>query len=533
MKKIVTLLLVGIMAMSLISCNSKPASTKTPSGGNSSASTPAPQAGGEVSFGVSSEVNTAASWRLRSNQEQAEWSAVYEPLFRMDGAGNVTPFLAKAITPDPEKLTYTIELRDDVTFSDGSALNADVLLWNFENFKANSQTSATHFGDVKGFEKVNDSTVIIHMNEWSSQIPYSLTNVPGLMYSQKAFTDNSAEWAEANPVGTGPYVLSSWVKDDVKVFTKNPTYWKKDATASLEKITFKVVADEMSAQAALISGDLDGYLNGSYDMVNTLSKQGFKGDMSSANYRIIFLIFGSDIKGDPLTDVRVRQAIGYAIDSEAIVKNLDYGITWNSNQYAIKDTIFWNDDVKGYGYDPAKAKTLLADAGYPNGFKTKISVGVDQALDRYMIAVQGYLAEVGIEVELDYQETAVWTSTGIYETDGGMILAGHGFGYNLVNQMASNFSKRAIAGVGMLKNSKIHPDDLDTAIMNALRAKDTDTMLKYAKEAQKLIIDEYCLGYPVVMGASSNFIHSDKIVDEGCFTGGDSYPNWNLIHRAA
>jgi ABC-type transport system substrate-binding protein len=513
MKKIVAFVLLGVFLFSFVGY-----------GKNSSSKT--------SSIGMSTDVTAVPAWRLRSYQDAAVWSAVYEPLFRMSSKGKVVSYLAKSITANPGKLTYTITLRKDVCFSDGSKLNADVLLWNFQNFKANSQTSNTHFGDVASFEKKDDSTVVIHMSNWSSQIPYSLTNVAGLMYSKKAFDDNGADWAASHPVGTGPYVLDSWVKDDHITLKKNPNYWKKHAAAALDKITFKVISDEMSALAALQSKEIAGYFNGSFDMMNTAKTQGFSTESASSYWRIIFLIFGSDVKGSPLCDVRVRQAIAYAIDSNAIAKNLDHNISWNSKEYAIKNTIFWNAAVKGYGYDVNKAKKLLAKAGYPNGFTTKLSTGVDQALNRYMIAIQGYLAAVGIKVDLDYQQTAVWTSTGIYQTDGGMILAGHGFGYNLVNQMASNFSKRAVQGVGMLKKSAIHPDDLDAVIMKALRAKDTATMLKNVKEAQSMIIDKYCLGYPVVISAITNLIHSSDLIDQGCFNGSDSYGDWNKVHTA-
>jgi ABC-type transport system substrate-binding protein len=512
-RKIVMLMLLGVFLFSCIGY-----------GKNSASKT--------ASIGMSTDVTVAPAWRLRSNQDQAVWSTVYEPLFRMGAKGKVVPYLAKSIVANPAKLTYTITLRNDVRFSDGSKLDADVLLWNFRNFKANSQTSNTHFGDVASFEKKDDSTVAIHMTNWSSQIPYSLTNVAGLMYSKKAFDANGAEWAASHPVGTGPYVLDSWVKDDRITLKKNAKYWKKHAAAALDKITFKVISDEMSALAALQSKEIIGYFNGSFNMMNTAKAQRFVTESTSSYWRIIFLIFGSDVKGSPLSDVRVRQAIAYAIDSEAITKNLDNHMSWNSKEYAVKGTIFWNDAVKGYGYNVKKAKKLLAEAGYPNGFTTKISTGVDQALNRYMVAIQGYLAVIGVKINLDYQQTAVWTSTGIYQTDEGMILAGHGFGYNLVNQMASNFSKRAVRGVGMLKKSAIHPDDLDAVIMNALRAKNTSTMIKYAKKAQSMIIDKYCLGYPVVIGASTNFIHSSALVDQGCFNGADCYGDWNKVHKA-
>ena len=404
-------------------------------------------------IGMNVDVATYASWRIRSGQEKLALSPVYETLLRWNSEGQIEPFLAESVVADSDKLTYTVTLKDGITFSDGSVLDADVLLWNFENFKANSQTSSTHFGSVDYFEKTGPLTVVIHLKEWNSQIMMSLTTIAGAMYSKKAFDEHGYDWCLEHPVGTGPYVLTEYLTDSYKTYVPNETYWNKNQAATFDKVTIKIVGDNMSAQAALISKELDAYMGGDYQMHNNLEAMGFKLSTNRMAFRIIFLIFGSAIEGSPLTDVRVRQAISYAIDSAAIAKNLDFGKSFVSKEYAVEGTPFFNDNVVGYDYNPEKAKQLLAEAGYPDGFKTKISVGVDQALDRYMIAIQGYLKDVGIDIELDYQETAIWTSKGIYETDEGMILAGHGFGSNLVNQAVNNFSKRAIQGVVMLKNS--------------------------------------------------------------------------------
>lgn len=105
-------------------------------------------------------------------------------------------------------------------------------------------------------------------------------------------------------------------------------------------------------------------------------------------YTILFLIFASDVQDSPLADVRVRQAISYAIDSDTIAKTIGYGKVFVSNQYAVEGTMFYNPDVKGYGYDVDQAKALLADAGYADGFTTTIYCGVDQALTDYLVAIQ-------------------------------------------------------------------------------------------------------------------------------------------------
>lgn len=487
--------------------------------------------GGSVVGAMNVDVATLASWRIRSGQEKFALSPVYETLMKFDQNGELKPFLAESLVADNAKLTYTVTLKEGIKFSDGSPLDADALLWNFQNFKANSQTSATHFGSVDHFEKIDSKTVVIHLKEWNTQIPYSLNSVAGLMYSKKAFDEHGYDWCLQNPVGTGPYMLTEVVTDSYKKYVKNPNYWNTAAGPTFDDVTIKIINDAMSAQAALISGEIDMYSSGNFQLQDTLSKLGFNVSTNKMWYTIYFLIFGSAVEGSPLADVRVRQAIAYAIDSAAIVKSLDYGKSFVSNQYAVRGTQFYSDEVVGYGYDVAKAKQLLKEAGYPNGFKTKISVGVDQALDRYMVAIQGYLKEVGITVDLDYQETAIWTSKGIYETDEGMILAGHGFGANLVNQAVNNFSKRAVAGVGMLKKSKLHPDDLDAALMSALRSTNTAEMLTQMHSAEKMIIDKYCLGYPVVMGYGKSLISKSNLVDDGFVASYNEFESWTSLYR--
>lgn len=527
MKKVIALLLVALVMLSAFAGGSSETTTTT----TTTTSTSTAVSGGKVVGGMNVDVATYASWRIRSGQEKLSLSPVYETLMRFDENGELQPYLAESLTADVANLTYTVKLRDDVYFSDGSKLDADALLWNFENFKANSQTSATHFGSVDHFEKVDDLTVVIYLKEWNTQIPYSLNSVAGLMYSKKAFDEHGYDWCLNNPVGTGPYILTDYLTDSYKNYVKNENYWNKEELPTFDTIQIKIIADKMSAQAALISGDIDFYYNGDFQMMDTLTKMGFNVYENKMWYQIFFLIYGSAVGGSPLCDVRVRQAIAYAIDSETIAEKLDYGKTFVSNQYAVEGTQFYSDDVVGYEYNVEKAKALLAEAGYPNGFKTTIAVGVDQALDRYMIALQGYLKEIGIEVELDYQETAIWTSKGIYEIEEGMILAGHGFGANLVNQAVNNFSKRAVQGVGMLKNSKLHPDDLDEALMNALSATDTEEMLENMHKAEKLIIDEYCLGYPVVMKSGSSIIANKNLVDDGFIANYNEFETWTKLYR--
>ena len=269
--------------------------------------------GGSVTIACSTDCSNVAAWRVRSPYERLNWSGIYEPLFRMNDDGTVKAHLATALDADYDNLTYTIHLREDVHFSDNSPLNADVLVWNLENFKENSQSSATHFSKVESFEKVDDYTVAIHLTEWTSQMPFSLADVAGLMYSKKAFDDNGYDWCMENPVGTGPYVLDKWVKDEYKTLVRNENYWDKDAMGHLDSYTIRVVADQTAAENALKAGEIDGYYNGNTMFENTMLAQGYQEFSNSARYNAYFIVFASGVESSPLNDTKVRQAICYAI----------------------------------------------------------------------------------------------------------------------------------------------------------------------------------------------------------------------------
>ena len=485
--------------------------------------------GGKLVIGTLTECNSYASWRIRS--EFYLLGPVYEPLIQFDENGEIQPYLAESLTADPENLTYTVKLRDGVTFSDGSPLDGEALLWNFENFKENSQTSSTHFGSVDHFELVDDMTVVIHLTEWNTQIPFSLNNCAGMMYSKKAFDENGYDWCLEHPVGTGPYVLVENVTDSYKKFVKNENYWNTEEPPLYDEIEARILGDNMAAQAALLNGDIDIFNGGDYGMKNNLVEMGYNLYQNKMWYRATFLIFGSDVEGSPMCDARVRKAIAYAIDADAMVKALDYNRTFVSNQYAVEGTPFYNPDVVGYDYNPEKAKELLAEAGYADGFSTKIVTGINQDCERYMIAIQDYLSAVGIDAELVYLDNAAWQSSGIYEIDDGMIRSFHGYGSNLVNQADANFSKRAVGGVGMLNKSKIHPDDLDDVLMRALSATDENEMYSLMQEAEKLIIDEYMIGYPVITSYYDQIITQPNIVDVGFCNTFNRGNNYNKLYR--
>ncbi len=497
---------------------------------------PATTTGGELVLGSQSDIIFTPSWMLRGYTDRAVYSLVYEPLVKLDENGDWYPYLLESLTPDPDNLTWTCVVRDGVAFSDGTAFDADALLWNFENFKENSNTSSTHFGSVESFEKTDDKTVVIHLTSWNSQIPYSFQDNCGYMYSPTAYEENGAEWCDLHAVGTGPYVEEEMVPGDHRTFVKNENYWNKDEQdAAYDKVTWRVCGDESTAQAALLSGEIDGYFMASFSMIDTmLNMDGFYMANNSTQYMIQFLIPPSDIEGSGWEDENVRKAAYYAIDSQAIIDSTTYGYGIYSNQYAGPGTLFYNDELAGYEYDLEKAKECMAQSAYPDGFTTKLYASNENSAlyTAIGVAVQSQLAEIGINVEIELLEPAVWIETFMNAADGFMVGA-HGFGINLANQMLSNFSQSAKDGVGMMCYSKIHPDDLDETIRAAVSATDTDTMIENIKAANALISDTYAIAYPIYLQPSYYILLSDGIVDGGCFNNTSLSFDYTLIAPAA
>ena len=202
-----------------------------------------------------------------------------------------------------------------------------------------------------------------------------------------------------------------------------------------------------------------------------------------------------------------------------------------STQSAIPGTAFYNEDVIGYEYDVEKAKQLLAEAGYADGFETKIVTESAGIYPQLATMVQANLREIGIEAEVKLDERSLWFEE-MYGIDEGMIIGRNSFDFDLCNNLKSNYSKDAIGGVGLLNQCKIHPDDLDAAIQNSISATSMEEMYAYEKEAQRLLVDEYCIMYPVFTNCRTYISLTPEINDNGCFGTTTGAFNYNLLRIA-
>ena len=315
--------------------------------------------------------------------------AVYDfPMHLNADTDAIEPWAATSWSYDDSKTALTLNLRPGMTFSDGTPVNGAALKANFDQ-RVTLKDASFDYTNIVSVDAPTDTQVVIHLKTPDA------TFLP-----EVAMTHISAPAAitsKDSPIGSGPYILdkSKSVTGSSYVFTRNPHYWNASAFP-YDTIVEKVMADVAARTNALLSGQVDyaAIDANSAAAVKAKGLQVIQGEGDSTT----FLIADRAGKIVPaLGDVRVRQALNYAIDRNAIDKSIDLGNGNATSQYFLPGSPYHFDGPDTYTYDPAKAKALLAAAGYPKGFNfgTLPSLWFPQ----YEPAVTQYFSAIGVKVQ--------------------------------------------------------------------------------------------------------------------------------------
>lgn len=334
-----------------------------------------------------------------------------EPLFLVDSDGSLKPLLAESYEVSSDSRNYTVRLRSGIKFHDGTPLNASTVKYSFErllNPNVKVPTRA-YFTVISRIEVVDELTVRFVLKEPYAPFITVLSFTQAAIISPKA-AESLKEAILTSPIniGTGPFKFKEWVKGDRIVLVRNENYW--NGTPYFNEVVFKVVPDAQTRTAMLLAGDLDLIIQPSATDVEMLSQRSDVRVIATASNRVMYV--GINTRYGPLKDVRVRQALNYAVDKEAIVKNVLFGLGEVTDSPLPSYSLGYLR-LGPYPYDPGKAKELLREAGYPNGFKVVLITPTG----RYMFdkqvaeAVAQYLREVGIEVELRTYDWPTYVST--------------------------------------------------------------------------------------------------------------------------
>ena len=329
---------------------------------------------------------------------------VAETLLWFDENGNLIPWLATEWEVSEDGLTYTFKLRSGVKFHDGTPLNAEAVCVNFERWLNPDVRvpSRSQLGPVKECRVIDDLTFEVTLEKPYAPFLRALGSYLRIV-SPKSIEEVNVTGTITRPVGTGPYKFVSWEKGKEIVLEAFEDYW--GGAPKIKRLVWKIIPEAGTRLAALKAGDVDVAFLPPASEVNALKNDPNIKVYTPLTNRVLFIAF---LPNGPLADPKVRQALNYAVDKEAIVKNIMFGLA-SPLKAPVPDHFFGFCPQQPYEYNPEKAKQLLAEAGYPDGFKMVLFHPVGRYLQDKQIAeaIQAYLAEIGVEVEL---RTMDWPS---------------------------------------------------------------------------------------------------------------------------
>ena len=409
----------------------------------------------------------------------------------------VVPGLAESWTISKDGLQYTFKLRKGITFHDGTPFNAAAVKFSIER-QFNPEHPANKigkypfanyfFGNVKAVEPLSEDRVAFLLKEPRASFLAVLTAGAASIVSPTAVMKAGLDYPSA-PVGTGPFRFASWDRGQRVVLEKNPKYWKYPV--KLDRVVYRPIVEDQARLTELLTGQLDLIVGVPADYVGQLESGQKVSLLKQTGVHVWYL--GINNQKKPFDDKRVRQALNYAVDKQAIVRDVLKGTGTLSVGPVQPNTWGAEPTLKPYPHDPARAKKLLAEAGFPNGFSTTLWVpesgsGMQSPVSMSTV-IQSNLKAVGVTVNMQTMEWGAYLaklrskeqdlfalSWMAWMEDPDMVM------YPLLHssQWTPNGPNRAL-----YKN-----DTFDTLLTEARHTTDQARRAVLYKQAQKILVDD-------------------------------------------
>ncbi|SHH66890.1 glutathione ABC transporter substrate-binding protein GsiB [Pollutimonas bauzanensis] len=357
----------------------------------------------DVTVAIETSLDSLDPYNTNSTRSQALGKVYYEGLFQFDKDLKIQPLLAESHESSADGLVYTFKLRSGVKFQDGTDFNADAVKVNLERVlnKANGLARYNQFSRISKIEAIDPLTVKITLSEPFSAFINSLAHPSAMMISPAALK----KWGKDitfHPVGTGPFEFVEWKPAEYLKVKKFDGYWKK-GYPKIDSLTFRTVTDNNTRAAVVQTGEAQFAYPLPFEQAALLSKND-KLDVVAAP-SIIARYVSMNVQQKPFDNLKVRQAVNYAINKEALAKVAFAGYAFPS-QGVIPQGVDFAKKMDPWPYDLKKARELLAEAGYPNGFSTTLwSAYNDGTSAKAVQFLQQQLAQVGIKVSIELLES--------------------------------------------------------------------------------------------------------------------------------
>ena len=382
----------------------------------------APQKGGNLTLCVGDEppgLDPTAS--ASAAIDRVVYSNIMEGLIKVDRNGQFVPGLATKWDVSPDGKGYTFHLRKGVTFHNGEPFNAQVAKWNIERGAAEGTKNAhpEFFRVIGKIETPDDSTLKLTLKDVDALFIVHMAEGDAVMLPMKGF-ENTA----ASPIGTGPFKFAKWARGDSVEMVRNTKYWNPQLPY-LDKVTYRFIKDASAQVAALKAGDVDliGWLFAPELAADIAKDKRFK-VLSGASTSEVIMSTNNKVK--PFDNKLVRQAMAYAIDRQTVIDLImaSYGTVIGSHWPPI--TPYYKDMTGRFPYDIEKAKALMAEAGYPNGFEATIKLPAIYAYaQRAGEVIADMLGQIGIKLKIEVVEWGYWLDRVFKQKDFELSMIGH------------------------------------------------------------------------------------------------------------
>jgi peptide/nickel transport system substrate-binding protein len=364
-----------------------------------------PTYGGTLVVAYNTEPSSLATWRSGDTNTHRVYNAIYDNLVEQRADLSIAPGLAHAWEVSDDGLVYTFHLRDDVLFHNGEAFDATVAKWNLDRwanppdghiYRLNARVTQT--------EILDNYTVRVTLAQANGKFLIDLANklrgvlAPGAV---EALGDNFS----FNPVGSGPFKFDAWITDSEIRVVRNHDYWGRDEAGNqlpyLDGIVFRTMPDGSTRYTALVTGEIDIDTNMTPENVADAEARPNLAvyNEPGVGYMALRLL----VTQPPLDDIRVRQAIAWAVDREAVNEFTYFGLAFPGSTLFSPPTPGFDPTFEPYGRDLERARALLAEAGLAGGFEMNI-IAASPVSQTIAEVLQANLAEVGIRVTVQLLE---------------------------------------------------------------------------------------------------------------------------------
>ena len=332
---------------------------------------------------------------------------IFDTMYRRQADGSLIPWMVTAKSVNPT--TWDLTVKQGVKFHNGEELDAEVIKFNFDRLidPAKPLVISNNWSNIAKVDVVNPTTVRLTTK---TPFPAFLTRLTGLFVMPKKYVESGNAFLQT-PIGTGPYKFVKWTKDQSFEMEANPSYWGGEP--KIKKVVFRPIPEASSRVAELVSGGVDIITNLVPEAVATVKGTNAAEVRTVPSVRNIFLILNTreGASGGPLANQKVRLALNYAVDKKTIVQTVLGGFGYPTG-CPLNSYIFGYDKAActPYEYNMARAKQLLAEAGYPNGFSITLGSPNGRYLNDRQVAeaIVGQWAKIGVKAELRVTEWSTY-----------------------------------------------------------------------------------------------------------------------------